>query len=124
MHIIRAQPDADHVSCCLAGGGLNHPLEALDVHNDLIVHAFEGHAGHCPGEMALLRRDNMNVLRTDHHIHRLAVFKSLIQAAEFMAEEADEIIFVHDAVEDIAYGARARAGAGDARGVRGPRRDL
>ena len=54
-----------------AVGGLNHPLKAIHVHNDLVMHSKEGNVGDLAGQMTLDWRDNIDILRTDDHIDRL-----------------------------------------------------
>ena len=45
--------------------GLDQPLEALDLHDDVIVQTLEGDGGHGAGQAALAGLDDVDVLGAD-----------------------------------------------------------
>ena len=102
MDRVGIEGDADRLVHIDEVGRLDHPLEAADVHDDLIVHAHEGHAGDETGELAALDGDDVHVLGPDDHVDRLARVEALVQAGEGLAGEGDLVVLQHHAVEDVA----------------------
>ena len=81
--------------------GLNHPLEAVDVNNDFIVHTKEGDGGDNTLQHALFLGHNVHVLGADNHVHLLAAAKAGVKTVKHMAGEENLFILQHDAVKDI-----------------------
>ena len=71
-------------------GRLDKPLEALEINNGVVMHALERYRGDGAAKMALVRRDDVNILRADNNINRLVRGKALVHALEFAAEEFDQ----------------------------------
>ena len=84
-------------------GGLNHPLEAADVHDDFIVHALEGYAGHKALELSLFGRDDVHVLGADDDIDRLVFSEAAVKAVEHLPRKARAAVGGHGAVEDVGF---------------------
>ena len=57
-------------------GGLDHPLKAADIDDDLIVYAEEGDRGHDAAQHALFLGNDVHVLRTDDDVDRLRFCRS------------------------------------------------
>ena len=70
-------------------GGLDQPLEALEFHDDIVVQALKGDRSDCAYQMAFLRRNEIDILRTDDNIHRLIGRKAGIQTFESTSKETD-----------------------------------
>ena len=81
---------------------LDHPLEAVDVDDDLIVHAHERDGRDRAAQHALLDGHDVHVLRTDDDVDILVFGKALVHARERVAGERDAEILAHDAVDDVA----------------------
>ena len=81
--------------------GLQHPLEALDVHDDLVVVALEGDGGDRAVEHTLVGGDDIHVLGADDHVHGLVLGKAPVQALKGVAREADLAVGQHEAVHDV-----------------------
>ena len=58
--------------------------------------------------MALRNRHNVNILRADHHVHRLVLFEALVHALEDPAKELDPVILQHDTVQNVAFADEVR----------------
>ena len=101
MDILRIEANADVRVNRAVIRGLNEPLEALEIDNGVVVDALEGNGGDGAAQMALLRRDDIHVLRTDNDVDRLIGRKALVHALELAAEELDDIVLQHHAVENI-----------------------
>ena len=82
---------------------MNEPLKAFEIHNDVVVQAFEGDGSDGAGQVAQLRLHNVDVLRSDHHVHRLIFGKSRVHAGKGPAKELHQPVFQHNAVQDIAF---------------------
>ena len=63
--------------------------------------ALEGDRRDRAAQMTLLRRDDVDILRADDDVDRLVLFKALVDALELSAEEFDQIVVQHHAVENI-----------------------
>ena len=72
------------------------------LHNDLIVYALKQDAQHLAGHLSVRRIHNVDVLRTDHHIHRLIFFKTKIHTVKRNVVKPHFIVFYHDSRQDIA----------------------
>ena len=83
-------------------GRLDHPLEAVDIHDDLIMDAQEGDGGHDAAQHALLFRYDIHVLGADDHVHGLLGLEALVHAVEHMARKAHAAVTQHHAVDDVA----------------------
>ena len=108
MDILGIEANAD---VCVNGAvirGLDEPLEALEIDNGVVVDALEGDGGNGAAQMALLRRDDIHVLRTDDDVDRLVGGKALVHALELAAEEFDHVVLQHDAVENIGFADEVR----------------
>ena len=46
-------------------------------------------------------RDDVHVLRPDHHVHRDVFAEILVQAGEGLAGEGHLVVLQHDAVQDV-----------------------
>ena len=88
--------------------GLDHPFEAVDVHDDLIVHAEEGHGGHDAAQHALVGGNDVHVLGANDDVHGLLEFEARVHAVEHMARKADAPVAQHHAVEDVALADEVR----------------
>ena len=108
MDRIRINFQANHITHSLMVGGLDHPLKAADIHNNLKMHALEGHARHCAGEHPLFCGDDIHILRANDRVYRFIFLEALIKALEPMARKLREIIRPHHAVEDIALANKIR----------------
>ena len=65
--------------------------------------ALEGDGGDGAAQVALIGGNDVDILRTDHDVDRLVLFKALVHALEFPAEEFDQIIVQHHAVENVRF---------------------
>ena len=81
---------------------LDHPLEAVDIDDDLIVHAHERDGRDRAAQHALLDGHDVHVLRTDDDVHILVFGKALVHARERVARERHAEVLPHNAVDDVA----------------------
>ena len=102
MYVVRRQLYAYVLAGPVQVRGLYEPFEALEVHDGVIVHALEGHAGDRTAEVAAVGGDYVHVLGADDHVHRLVWLKAAVQAAELAAENLHHVVGAHGAVEDVA----------------------
>ena len=102
MDGVRLQIDADVGAFLHRIGGLNHPLEAVDVHDGLIMHTHEGDGGHGTLQHAGFRLHDIHILRADDHVHRLVGSKAGIQAVKDLTAEFNLVICQHHAVHNVA----------------------
>ena len=65
------------------------------------MYTFERDVCHRTGQVALNRLHYINILRTNHHVHRLVCGKAGIQAGEPTAKEFHQIVLNHHAVQDV-----------------------
>ena len=101
MDILRIEADADIRVNRAVVRGLDEPLEALEIDDGVVMDALEGDRRDRAAQMTLLRRDDVDILRTDDDVDRFVGRKALVDALELPAEELDLIILQHDAVEDV-----------------------
>ena len=84
---------------------LNHNLIALlGEHYHLIVDALEYAGLHGAGKLGLVEivGENVNILRTHHHVHVLIRRKTLVHTLEVVVDELHVIVGRYDAVENVA----------------------
>ena len=62
--------------------GLDHPLEALDVNDYLVMHALEGNAGNFAGKHTLFGSYNVNVLGSYNYVNRLVLVISAVNTVK------------------------------------------
>ena len=101
MDAVGVQLDAD---AGVLGGvvrGLDEPLEALEVHDDVVLHSLEGDGGDSAGELALLHGDDVDILGPDDHVHRLVGGEAPVQAGELPAIHLHHVVPGHGAVDDV-----------------------
>ena len=80
---------------------LDHPLEAADIDDYLIVHALEGDGGHRSAEHSLFGLHYIYVLGADDYIDALVLFKARVEAFEFVPCKFREVIGRHCSVQNI-----------------------
>ena len=102
MDGVRLDEQADVLVHVHEVGGLDHPLEAVDIDDDLIVDAEEGDTRHDAAQVALSLGHDIHVLGPHDHVDRFLRGKALVHALEHVAGEADLVILEHHAVEDVA----------------------
>ena len=83
--------------------GLNHPFKAVYIYDYLIVNPKEGYGGYNTLEHTLFLRHNVHILRSYNHIHRLSLFKAVVNTVENMAGKADFSILQHNAVNNVTF---------------------
>ena len=81
---------------------LDHPLEAVDVNDDLIVHAHERDGRDRAAQHALFDGHDVHVLGTDDDVHVLVFGKALVHARERVARERHAEVLAHNAVDNVA----------------------
>ena len=108
MDGIRFNIQADRRAFCAEIRGLNHPLEAADVHDDLIVHTHEGYGGDRTAEHAVFHRNNVHILGADYHVNSFVLAEAAISKDKITAlsnendllkmqiKYKDEIISLHN----------------------------
>ena len=101
MDVVGGQGQADPVPHLPAVGGLDHPLKAGHVHDDLVVHPLEGDGSDLPGDVGGVGLHHVDVLRADDHVHRGVGPKALVQAAELVPGELHPVVLQHQAVQDV-----------------------
>ena len=102
MDGVGIQADADLVADLMVVRGLNEPLKVAHVHEGVVENTLEDHIGDSGGQMVAVRRDDVDVLGSDDHIHGLISGKALVQALIAVAKELHLIVPAHKAVEDVA----------------------
>ena len=108
MDGVRLQIDADVLVHIHKVCGLDHPLEAIDVHNNLIVHAEEGYRGDNALQHALVLGHNVHILGADDHVHRLPLVKTAVKAGELLPGEGHQPVCQHEPVKDVALTDKVR----------------
>ena len=81
---------------------LDHPLEAVDVDDDLIVHAHERDGRDRAAQHALFDGHDVHILGADDDVHVLVFGKALVHACERVARERHAEVLPHDAVDNVA----------------------
>ena len=81
---------------------LHEPLETRRLDRDVIDRALEHNRLDDALILAVLRRRDLDVLRADLDIDRNILAKTRIDARDVLAEEVDEFVAHHDAVNDVA----------------------
>ena len=81
--------------------GLDQPLEAPEIHDDVILHSLEGHGGDGAGKLTLLHGDDVDVLRSDDHVHRLVGSEAAVQTGEAPTVHLHHVVLGHNAVDDV-----------------------
>ena len=77
MDILRIEADADICVNRAVVRGLDEPLEALEIDDGVVMDALEGDRRDRAAQMTLLRRDDVDILRTDDDVDRLVGPKNL-----------------------------------------------
>ena len=78
--------------------GLDQPLEAPEVHNDVVLHPLEGDVGDGARQLPLLHGDNVDVLGADDHVHRLVGGEPAVHTGELLAVHFHHVVADHGAV--------------------------
>ena len=87
---------------------LDHPFEAADVDDDLVVDSHEGDGGDDAFEHAVLFPYDIHVFRSDDDVHCLSAFEALVHALEGVAREPHLEILQHHSVDDVALADEVR----------------
>ena len=87
---------------------MDQPFEALELYDDVIVQALEGDTGHRAHQVALVHGNDVNILGTNDHVHRLVLLEALVHADKGPAKEPHPEIFQHDTVENVAFSDEVR----------------
>ena len=103
MDILRVEDNTDNGIGSIVVRGLDQPLEALEIDDGFVMNALKGHAGHGTNKVSLVRLHDIDILWTDHHVHRLLLRKAGVQALELPAEKFHQIVLMHHAVQNIAF---------------------
>ena len=98
VNVFRVQADADGLAHAVVVRGLNEPLEALELHDDVVVKTLEGNARDGADEMTLCGLHDVNVLRADDHVHRLVGGEPAVHTGELLAVHFHHVVADHGAV--------------------------
>ena len=82
---------------------LNEPLKALKIDDRVVMHTLKRDRGDGAAKVTVVRRHDVDVLRTDNDVHGFVFLKACVNALKASAEELHESVLKHHAVEDIAF---------------------
>ena len=108
MDRVGLQLDADIRALFDGIGRLDHPFEAVDVDDRLVMHTHERDGRDRAAKLALFRRDDVHVLGADDDVDRLVFGEAAVDADEILPAEIDEEVFFHHAVDDVAFADEVR----------------
>ncbi len=72
------------------------------LHDNLIMNAFKQDAQHFPCHLSILHVHNIDILRTDDHIHRLVLLETKIYAVKGNVVKTYFIVLCHRSGDDVA----------------------
>ena len=102
LDVRRRQADADFPALLVARDCLDKPREAARLDRDIVDRALEYDRADGAAVLAVLRRTDLDVFRTDLDIDRDILAKARVDARDVLAQEMDELVAHHDAVDDVA----------------------
>ena len=110
MNVVRGERKADLIADVGAVSRLDHPLEAVNIDDNLIVYALKRDAGDdavdvCGGGAG---GHDVDILRADDDVDRGHFAKAAVERLEALTGDLDEVVFDHGAVKDIAFADEVR----------------
>ena len=110
MDIVRRERQTDAVADTRGIGRLDHPLEAVDVDDDLIMHTLERDACDLAVDVRgrRARGHDIDILRTDHNVDRRHFAEAAVERLEALSRHLDQVVVDHQAVENVALADEVR----------------
>ena len=83
---------------------LYHKLIAVAQHHHFIMYSFKNTGLYGTTKLCHIRhREYIQILRTNHHIHRCVFAESFVHTFKVTVTEMYQLIFHHDSVQDITF---------------------
>ena len=101
MDLVGADAHTNGLTGRAGAGGVDEPLAALAVHMHLEVDTLENDIVHDTNQLALHRRDHLDVFGADDHLYALLPGKAAVHTGKVHTGEGHQEVLVHHAVHDV-----------------------